>query len=146
MTRSETAQQYFKDGFNCSQSVLSVFAEDLGISKDSSLKIACGFGGGMARQQLTCGAVTGAIMALSLKFGKGTNDEDSKKIFTYEKTKTLMDEFRKKHNSINCRELLQGLDMVNDAAKIKELDLFQIKCTRYVKDAVEITETLLKEA
>jgi C_GCAxxG_C_C family probable redox protein len=144
MTRSENAQHYFKNGFNCSQAVLAAFADDLEMSKDSCLKIACGFGGGMARQQLTCGAVTGAIMALGLKFGKAGNDDDAKKLFTYKKTQALMDEFRKKHNSINCRELLQGLDMDADAAKIKELGLFQTLCPCYVKDAVEITEELLK--
>ncbi len=145
MTRSETAQQYFKSGFNCSQSVLGVFAHDLGISKDSCLKIACGFGGGIARQQHICGAVTGAVMALGLKFGKGSNDDDAKKLFTYEKTQVLLEEFRQKHKSVNCRELLQGLDMIKDSEKIKELGLFQSLCPGYVKDAVEITEKLLKD-
>jgi C_GCAxxG_C_C family probable redox protein len=144
MTKAEIANDYFKNNFNCSQSVLSAFAPELGISDDTSMKIASAFGAGIARRQLTCGAVTGAVMAISLKFGKGINDEDSKKVFTYEKSIALMNEFTQKHGSVCCRELLNGLDMVKDAEKIKELNLFRTRCVTYVSDAVEITEELLK--
>ena len=54
----------------CSQSVLVPFSEEFGLSKELALKIANGFGGGMARRQEVCGAVTGAIMAIGLKYGK----------------------------------------------------------------------------
>lgn len=144
MTKAEIAKEYFKNNFNCSQSVLSSFAPELGLAADTSMKIASAFGAGIARQQLTCGAVTGAVMAISLKFGKGINDDDSKKVFTYEKSAAFMNAFAKKHGSICCRELLDGLDMVKDAEKIKELDLFRTRCVTYVSDAVEITEELLK--
>lgn len=143
MTKAEIARNYFANSFNCSQSVLCAFAPDLGITEDTSMRIACGFGGGMGRKQMTCGAVTGAIMALSLKFGKGLNDEDAKKLHTYEKTVALMNEFKKRHNSVTCRDLLEGLDMIDDVAKIKERRLFETKCVTYIKDAVEITEGLM---
>lgn len=145
MTKSDVAIQYFKNGFNCSQSVLCAFAPELGISKENSMKIASAFGGGIGRQQLTCGAVTGAIMALSLKFGKGLNDEDSKKQFTYNKTVALMNQFIALNGSVSCKELLNGLDMNHDIDKIKELHLFEVKCECYVRNAVELTEELLKE-
>lgn len=144
MTKAEIAKEYFKNNFNCSQSVLSAFAPELGLTADTCMKIASAFGAGIARQQLTCGAVTGAVMAISLKFGKGINDDDSKKVFAYEKSAALMNTFAKKHGSVCCRELLDGLDMVKDAEKIKELDLFRTRCVTYVSDAVEITEELLK--
>lgn len=145
MTKSDVAIDYFKNGFNCSQSVLCAFAPELGISKENSMKIACAFGAGIGRQQLTCGAVTGAIMALSLKFGKGLNDEDSKKQFTYSKTVALMNEFQAINGSVSCKDLLNGLDMTLDIEKIKELRLFEVKCANYVRNAVEITEELLEE-
>jgi C_GCAxxG_C_C family probable redox protein len=85
MTRTEIALDFFKNNFNCSQSVLCAFAPDLGISRESSMKIASAFGAGIGRRQLTCGAVTGALMALSLKYGKGLVDDDSKKKQVYEK-------------------------------------------------------------
>lgn len=143
MTRTEIARDFFKNNFNCSQSVLCAFAPELGISKESSMKIASAFGAGIARQQLTCGAVTGALMALSLKYGKGLLDDDSRKKQTYEKAAEFMDEFKKRNGSITCRDLLDGLDMTSDHEKIEAHRLFETKCTGYVKDAVEITERIM---
>lgn len=146
MKKSKKAVDYFRNRFNCSQSVLTVFSGDNGLSEDESLKVACAFGGGMGRQQYTCGAVTGALMAIGLKFGKGINDPEEKKQLTYSKTRMFFEEFTKLHGSTNCRELLCGLDMTDpeDQKKIMEQKLFDIKCERYVTDAVIITEKLLK--
>jgi len=145
MDRSEKALEYFDNKFNCAQSVLIAFAGELGLSDDDSLKVACAFGGGIGRQQLTCGAVTGAAMALGLKFGKGINDEDEKKIQTYEKTVALFDEFTKLNGSTNCRRLLNDLDMTDadDHKTIVELGLFQTNCRKYVADAVSIAEKMI---
>ena len=146
MTRSEKAVYYFNNKFNCSQSVLTAFGTDLGLNEDCCLKVSCAFGGGMGRQQHVCGAVTGALMALGLKYGKAINDDDSKKIHTYSKTKELLNQFSKNHGSINCKELLNGLDMQNenDAKEIERLKFHETKCKLYVMDAVAITENLIQ--
>ena len=68
MTRSENATLYFADTFNCSQSILASFGQEFGLTEEQCLKLGTAFGGGMARSQMTCGAVTGALMVLSLKF------------------------------------------------------------------------------
>jgi len=145
MKKSEKAVEYFRNKFNCSQSVFVVFAADKGISENDSLKVACAFGGGMGRQQLTCGAVTGALMAIGMKYGKALNDPEENKQLTYAKTREFFEEFNKIHGSTNCRDLLNGLDMNNpeDHKKITDLKLFDIKCERYVSDAVKITEKLI---
>ena len=62
MTKSEKAVALFAKGYNCSQSVLTSFGQEFGLSEDDCLKISCAFGGGMGRRQLTCGAVTGALI------------------------------------------------------------------------------------
>jgi C_GCAxxG_C_C family probable redox protein len=144
MNRSEKALLYFNNSFNCSQSVLTAFAPDLGISEDDSLKISCAFGAGMGRKQLTCGAVTGALMALGLQHGKALHDDESRKQRTYALTSEFCDAFVKKNGSLNCRELLLGLDMNDpkDNLKIKELGLHDSHCSRFVKDAVEIIEEI----
>jgi len=146
MERADKALDYFDTNFNCSQSVLAAFADDLGLSEDESLRVACAFGGGMGRQQFTCGAVTGAAMAIGLKFGKGKNDSDEKKAETYAKTVTLFNEFNSLHGSTNCRKLLNNLDMNNaeDLAAINEQYLFHTNCRKYVSDAVRITEKLIE--
>lgn len=145
MTKAEQSIHYFKNHFNCSQSVFAVFATDYGISTDDSLKIACAFGGGMGRQQLTCGAVTGALMALGLKYGKALHDDEGKKKETYAKVNEFFQEFKKENGSVNCRELLDGLDMKNpeDYKKIEEQQMFDTRCKKYVEDAVTILEKIM---
>ena len=69
MSRVEQAVSCFQGGFNCSQAVLSTYAQDFGLDREAALKLAAGFGGGMGRMAGTCGAVTGAFMVLGLKHG-----------------------------------------------------------------------------
>ncbi len=66
MSRIENAVSRFAEGYNCSQAVLSAYAEQLGVDGETALKIAAGFGGGLGRMAETCGAVTGAFMVLGL--------------------------------------------------------------------------------
>ena len=68
-SHADKAVAIFKEGINCSQAVLSSFAEDFGVDKNMALKMAAGFGGGMGRTGHRCGAVTGAYMVLGLKYG-----------------------------------------------------------------------------
>ena len=145
MNYSESALQYFNTGFNCAQSVLTPFREQFGLAEDHCLKMACAFGAGMGRQQHTCGAVTGALMVLGLHFGKGKMDDNSKKIRTYEKSVEFMKAFTEKHGSINCLELLDGLHMAipEESKEIDARELYRVRCTRYVSDAVQITEKLI---
>ena len=60
MERSDQASELFLSGYNCAQSVVLSFADDLKFSKELGQMMAAGFGGGMGKQQETCGAVTGA--------------------------------------------------------------------------------------
>ena len=147
MKRSDQAVHYFRNGFNCSQSVFAAFHDIADLPEDQCLRIATAFGGGMGRQQMTCGAVTGALMALGLKYGKALHDPESNKVDTYLKTTAFFREFRARHKTINCSELLEGLDMNNpaDLKKINEKDLFRTHCAQYVKDAVAIACQLMQE-
>jgi len=145
MKKEDKAVEYFRRKFNCSQAVFTVFGTEYGISEDDCLKIGCGFGGGMGRQQITCGAVTGAVMALGLKFGKASGDPEEKKTETYLKVKQFFSEFSGIHGSTVCSELLNGLDMndPDDHKRIMDLRLFDTLCEKYVADSVRITEKLI---
>jgi C_GCAxxG_C_C family probable redox protein len=147
MNQEEKAVRYFRNKFNCSQSVFAVFGTDFGIKEDDCLKISCAFGGGMGRQQHTCGAVTGALMVIGLKYGKALNDPEEKKQNTYLKTREFFSQFEKIHGSVNCRSLLKGLDMNDpeDLKKIMDQNLYEIKCEAYVSDAVKILKELMKD-
>jgi C_GCAxxG_C_C family probable redox protein len=147
MDRSEKALTYFDSKFNCSQSVLIALSDLTGLSEEESLKVASAFGGGIGRQQLTCGALTGAAMALGLKFGKGKDDPEEFKQHTYELTRTLFDEFTRRHGDTACFRLLEGLNM-NDPADSEILasrGLFEKNCRSYVSDAVNLAGKLMTD-
>lgn len=142
MTKTEQALHYFTNGFNCAQAVFVPFAREAGFTEDQALRVSCAFGGGMGRQQHTCGAVTGALMALGVRFGKGKNDPDDRKLDTYARTRSLFDSFMEAHSSVGCRELLEGLNM-NDAAdreKITALRLHETRCQSCITTAIGFLE------
>jgi C_GCAxxG_C_C family probable redox protein len=144
-SKTEKAVELFSNGYNCAQSVLSVFAEDLGISEDSCLKLASPFGAGVAYRQETCGAVSGSIMAIGLKYGKGIHGTIDDKEKAYDMTTHFITEFKKCHKTICCCELLDGLDMSTPEglARIYEMDFFKKRCLVYVQNAVKINEKII---
>ena len=77
MTKPDDAEQCFRSGFTCSAAVFSAFSEELGLDTDTARKIACGFGGGISHTGNICGAVSGAIMAIGLKYGKTVEGDDA---------------------------------------------------------------------
>ena len=132
------------NGFSCSQSVFSTYAEEFGLDKEMALKLSCGLGGGMGRTGQACGAVTGAIMVLGLKYGKYLREDNASKERTYALVQEFIKQFNERNNTINCNELLQIDDMrTTDKELLKKLTREQ--CPRYVRDAAEILETLLEE-
>jgi len=146
MNRAEAALETFKKGYNCSQAVLSVFCEELGLDKQTAARIASGFGGGIAHMAETCGAVTGAIMVISLKKGLSIPDSPFKSNqAVYAEIAPFLQEFIKRHKSVKCRDLL-GCDLSDHETllKARKDGLFQTLCPRFVSDAVEIVESIVK--
>ena len=143
--KEKESLDYFKNGFNCAQAVFTPFAKENGISESHALKIASGFGGGMGRLQATCGAVTGAYMAIGVKHGKSLGDKgDEKKEKTYGLVKTFDAGFRKIFSTTSCRKLLQ-CDLNTEEGKKYAADnkLTQKVCERCVEEAVKIVEKIL---
>ena len=104
--RSEQAKEYFTNGANCAQAVLKAFCDRCGLTPDDAMKLASGFGGGIARQREVCGAVTGMTMAADLIRGPGEGADKAAKDEHYTFIRELCDEFRAETGSIICRELL----------------------------------------
>ena len=143
MNRSEQAKELFLSGHNCAQSVVISFAEDLKFSKELALKMAAGFGGGMGKQQETCGAVTGAIMVLGLLKGEDVNNNDELKASTYGAVKDLTRDFVAEYKTTNCKDLIGcDLNTPEGSAKFKEDKIMETVCADCVKKAVEIVEDL----
>ena len=144
--KSEQAARKFRKGFNCSQAVLSVYAEEFGLCRETALKIACGFGGGMGRMVRTCGVVTGAFMVVGLKYGNVDANEKEIKGKTYGLVREFARRFEKHNGSVICKELL-GCDISGPEGlkSAKDNGLFASVCPGLVRDAVEILEEMLAE-
>lgn len=140
----EDAISIFNEGFNCSQSVFCAFAVDMGVDRDTALKAAQAFGGGMGLMGETCGAVTGAFMVIGLKYGRTSVNDDEAKRKTNALVKEFVEKFKARNDTIICRELLGcniGTPRGNRIAKDKEL--FSTVCPGFVRDAVNILEEIL---
>lgn len=108
MTKAERARELFLEGCNCAQAVFLAFAEEK-MDRDTALKIASGFGGGMAGMRGVCGAVSGMFMAYGLLLGPADPADRSAKTKSYETLRQLAEEFEARNGSLICRQLL-GLD------------------------------------
>jgi C_GCAxxG_C_C family probable redox protein len=140
MIKSKHAELLFDSGLSCSQAIVGAFAKELELPHSIAMKIASAFGGGIAGSGETCGAVTGALMVIGLKYGRVLPNDLKAKEKTYELSKELFQSFECKYKSLLCREL--KLD--DRSTKAKE-QLAHLKCTDYVKDAVTIVEELFRE-
>jgi C_GCAxxG_C_C family probable redox protein len=144
MSKVDEAVACFKEGFSCSQAIFATYSEDLGLDRMTSLKISQAFGGGMARLGETCGAVTGAVMLIGLKYGRTRAEDLAARERTYDLIRKFVEDFKARHGSIQCRRLL-GLDLGTEEGMrlAKERNLFQMLCNGYVKNAAEIIEDIL---
>lgn len=140
MNKKDEALERFNSGFNCSQAVFSVFSDELGISNESSLKIATGFGGGVGKGGI-CGAVSGGVMALGMKHGNSSAIDKESEGKTYKVTKELTDKFEQCHGSIICKQLL-GYDVSKpeDFEILLKNGSFTEKCPKFIAEAVKIVE------
>jgi len=136
------AARLFNSGFNCSQSILAAFCEKFGMDRETALKLACGFGGGMGRLQETCGAVTGAFMLLGLKYGGCTEDGGAAKEKTYSEVREFAARFAERNGSIKCRELV-GVDFLYGDKKTVSVRVKEI-CPHMVESAAEILKAMLE--
>ena len=106
INRKEIALKLFNEKYNCAQSILIAYSDLVNIDKKMALKIASGFGGGIARLGKTCGTINAAVMLLSLKYGEEEKEDIESKTKTREIIRNFMLDFGKLHKSINCADLL----------------------------------------
>ena len=144
--RAEKAKELFKQGYNCSQSVLGVFCEELGMDFETAMKISSSFGGGMGRMREVCGTVSGMFMAAGLAFS-GSDSSASGKKEQYEIVQELAKRFKEKNGSIICRELLNGVETSSTPTPSERTEIYYKKrpCIELVGDSVEILEQFMAE-
>lgn len=143
MGNADKAEAMFKEGFSCSQAVLAAYCEQFGLDKEQAYKIGSGFSGGMHLDQ-TCGAVTGALMVIGLKYGRTRADDIEAKMNTAKKVVEFAKKFKERHGTISCTELLGcNISTMEGYEEAKKKDLFKQACPKYVISAAEILDEML---
>ncbi len=146
MTKS--AEELFKEGYNCAQAVFCAHCEKLGIDFATGAKLSSPFGGGMGRMREVCGAVSGLCLLLGLKEGYSSPTDNEAKKELYSKVQNLAGKFKQEFGSIICKELL-GLAPkapCNDPNPTERNENFYKKrpCVDNVKFASQLFEELNK--
>ncbi len=144
MSKAQQAVDCFKGGFSCSQAILATYAEDHGLSRETALKLADGFGGGIADRGDTCGAVAGAVMVIGLRYGRKKARDQRAKDQTTEAVQEFIRRFEARSKSILCRDILGcDIDTPEKMEAASKQGLFGKICTQAVRDAAEILEEIV---
>lgn len=142
----ENVLEKFMQKFNCAQIVFAHGAENLDIDMDIALKIPAVFGGGMHHGN-ECGAVTGALMAIGLKYGNNQPNQAEQVALALQKQAEFEEKFKALHQSIMCRDLLDGMDFgkPEDVPKIVQSGLTATLCPKLVSNACYILDEILAD-
>ena len=105
--RMRRAEELFMQGFNCSQSVVAAFADVYGYTEEQMLRVSAGFGAGIGRLRLSCGAFNAMALLAGLENGSVTPGDREGKSANYKTVQQLAARFQEEHGSLICAELLK---------------------------------------
>ncbi len=144
MSDIESAVELFINTCNCAQAILLTYGTKFGLTNEQAYKLGTGFGGGLGRHGEVCGAVSGVIMVIGLKYGMTKPDDDDARTKTFEQVAEFIARFSDRQASILCRELL-GCDISSPEGRefASKKELFTTKCPEFVREAAKILEKLL---
>ena len=128
---AKQAADAYCSGLYCSQAVFSTFCERYGLGREMAQRIAFGLNSGLRCAEV-CGAVSGAVLVIGLKHGDVKETGNAK-------TLEFMHQFKEKHKSVLCRDLL-GCDIATPDGREKavEQSLFSTRCVDLVRNAAQL--------
>lgn len=134
----------FRSGFNCAQSVLTAYSDELEFDNSFATCVSCGFGAGMGRLQETCGAVTGSFMVLGIYNGKKYSDNSERKEKTYAMIQNFCESFKSMNSALDCKTLIKCDLRTEEGHRFaKENKLFDTLCEKYIVDSIKIIDKLI---
>lgn len=104
--RVQRAVVLFMSGYGCCQSVVAAFADLYGLTDEQAKRVAAGFGGGVGRMRMMCGAVSGLVILAGLSAGQTEGDDREGKAHCYKVVQQLLERSKAENGSIICAELL----------------------------------------
>ena len=142
MNKADRAEELFRMGYNCSQSVYAAFAEELGMSVEEAAKRASPFGAGFGKLREVCGAVSGMVLVLGDLCGYQDPTDAAGKQALYALVQQMCGSFEASEGSLICRDLLglaKGEDLAEPAVRTEEY--YQSRpCVGACRRAAEILE------
>ena len=139
------AEQNFRKGYNCAQSVLLAFGDMTGLDENTAAMLSSSFGGGLGRLREVCGAVSGAAMVMGLIKGYTDPDDREAKKAHYALIQDFAGRFRAENGSIICRDLLKGTAATEGGAPEARTQEYYRKrpCAALCRCAAQILDEML---
>ncbi len=144
--RELQAEQYFLEGNNCAQSVLMAYADVLGLTREQAAMISVGFGGGMGRLRLHCGAFSAAVMLAGVLEGKAGALKEHRPQ-TYARVQEIHRQFIQRNGTISCAELLGRAGVPENPTPEERTPEYYAKrpCGRIIRSACQMIDAMLEE-
>lgn len=148
--RVERAVENFMAGYGCCQSVVAAFADLYGLDDTLAKKVAAGFGGGVGRLRMMCGAVSGIVMLIGLDCGQTEGGDREGKSACYKVVQELLAQSKQENGSLICAEILgiQGYQkaVCSFVASERTADYYKSRpCAAKVESAARIFAEYLKK-
>ena len=148
--RVERAVENFMAGYVCCQSVVAAFADLYGLDDVLAKKIAAGFGGGVGRLRMMCGAVSGIVMLVGLDCGQTEGSDREGKSACYKVVQELLAKSKEENGSLICAEILglKGYEKAKDSyvASARTAEYYKSRpCAAKVESAARIFAGYLKQ-
>lgn len=144
--REKQAVRNFSDGHNCAQSVLLAYADVLGLTQEQAAMLSVGFGGGMGRLRLHCGAFSAAVMLAGVMEGQdGALKEHRPQ--TYARVQEIHRQFVARNGTISCAELLGRAGVPENPTPEERTPEYYAKrpCVRIIRSACQLIDDMLAE-
>ena len=148
--RVDRAVDYFMQGYGCCQSVVAAFADLYGLDDTMAKRIGAGFGGGVGRMRMMCGAVSGIVVLVGLDCGQTEGSDREGKSACYKVVQQLLARSREHNGSLICAEILglKGHDkaMSSYEASARTAEYYKTRpCAAKVESAARIFAEYLQD-
>ncbi len=138
--KTDKAVALYRSGFNCAQAVLLAFAVSYGMDETVALRAAGGLGGGCRSGEI-CGAASGAVIVIGLKYGQTNPGDKESKALCGANVRAFVDAFRQANGALTCRDLLGCETSTPEGmAMAVQQNLFDKTCVPLIVSAVGLLE------
>lgn len=142
--REAQAVRNFTDGCNCAQSVLMAYADVLGLTEEQAAMVSVGFGGGMGRLRLHCGAFSAAVMLAGVLEGADGAKKEHRPL-TYARVQEIHRQFIERNGTISCAELLGRAGVPENPTPEERTPEYYAKrpCVGVIRSACQMIDAML---